>query len=480
MVILNDQRLSVSILRQMQSQRHRLYYVFIWEGESAFEFQYFLSFVFWNYDILNAVSIVQRSTDGEYDILTYNPFIGRNIRLAPDAYKRNEMFIEKDMNLFGYPLLITRYRSILNFYTPFGASRSITLNVDQFLPLMVANLMNATLNLSQPYTNEIDLKQIANADLLLNGWYYEPSKCRELRIEPTIAMRRDDICVLVPYKRFRPMAESIIIMLQPSVWICAMAVAFSVTVCLILISKMERYNSKEPSIRAYLFGLYGKFSRHFTSRLILANWLLYTVIITSVFQSALYDGITLEGRDPELTNISDLIDNSEYALLLYKEFHDETVDILKKSSLNDNIKVVSVKEYLDRIYSANNYVFVERLKQTNHFERILADENLLPVYYTMEPCVCPLIATYYVRRGSPFLNRINWILRQSQENGLFQFWDTRFHNSFSNRQKLFQRPKSGYLENLGFIFEYWFYALFICFLECIVELIVWHCTIKQL
>lgn len=458
----------------MQSQRHRMYYIFIWDGEPPIESQDFLSFIFWNYDILNAVTIVQGTTDTEQHIFTHNPFTKQNIRIASDVYKRNELFIEKTMNVYGYPLLITRYQSIMNLYGPLNGPRSLTLHLDRFVPPLIASLMNATLNLSEPYRHEIDVEQIANADLLLNGRHYLSAQRKELRIEPTLSLKRDDICVLVPYKRFRSMAESIIRTLRPSVWVCAIVMAFLVTTCLLLISKMDpKDNRSNPPIRLYLFGNYTKFSRKFTSRLILTNWLLYCVIITSVFQSALYQGITLEGRDEKITNVSDLF-NLKYPILTYDEFLNGTVDLIKNSSLNGQIQVVNVKEYVDKIYNVHSrHAFVERLKRTNNLaSNVMHIHNNLPVYYTMQPCVCPLIATYYVRLGSPFLNRINWILRLSNENGLFKHWEKRVRYTHRASQKLFQRPNLGYLKNLNFIFEYWFYALFLCFLGFIGELIV--------
>lgn len=329
--------------------------------------------------------------------------------------------------------------------------------------------MNATLKLAQPYINEIDREQIANADLLLNGRYYEPALCNEFRIEPTNAVRRDDICILVPFKRFRPMLESIYRTLHPSVWMSAILAAFSTAMCFFMISKVERHWNRP--IRLYLFGNYTKFSRGRSTRVILTSWLLYCVVISLVFQSALFKGLTLEGRDPMIKTIHDL-NNSMYQILVTEVFYNSTIDVINNSSLKGIVKVVGVKEYLDYIYANNvEYAYVERYKRTNHFANII-DEDKLPVYYTMSECVCPQIGTYYVRIGSPFLNRINWIIEQSHENGLFNYWEERLYTPFNKRHRLFQRPKSGHLENLNFIFKYWFYALFVCFFGFIGELIV--------
>lgn len=480
MVIHKDHQLGFSVLRDKQTQTYRLYYIFVWYGEPSFESQHFLEFIFWNYNILNAVTITQTTAEQEHRTLTYNPFRGETIQIAADAYTKSELFIEKDRNLFGYPMQITRYQSNLNKYRPLNGTKSVRLNVDNFVPYAVVQVMNATLNLTTPYLYHTDLIQIATADLLVNGRYYGHKACRRLQIEPTIGLKHDDICVLVPYKRWRPMLESIYRTLEPSVWICAIVAALTVAINLTFILKMERrrlrhrtHRRNQQKIRLDLFGNLMKLPGEFAPRLIVAIWLLHYVIISSLFQSALYQGVTREGRDPQITSMSDLID-SKYDIVIDEAFYNGYLDVINKSSLKGNFKVVSIPKYLNGIYSKNlKYAYVERLKRTKHFANIISKNNL-PVYYTMRPCVRPQIETYYVRRGSPLLSRIDWILRLSQENGLFAYWEKRLHAPFTKVPKLFHRANSGYLENLYFIFEYFLFALLACLLAFIVELISWH------
>lgn len=117
----------------MQSQRHLLYYIFIWDGEPPEEFKYFLSFLFQEYKILNAVAIVQKKSEREHRVYTYDPFDTKHLRIASNVYQREELFIEKDKNLFGYQLLITRYQSILNAFRPQTGLKSVRLNLDRLI-----------------------------------------------------------------------------------------------------------------------------------------------------------------------------------------------------------------------------------------------------------------------------------------------------------------------------------------------------------
>ncbi len=456
----------------MHSQRHRQYYIFIWDGEPPIEFQYFLHFIYWNYSILNAVTMVQKASETEHRVVTYNPFTKRNIRMATDVYTRNELFIEKDRNVFGYPMLITRYKSVLGKYKVLKGTKSLGLNLNSFVPRIVTDVMNATLILSEPYVNKIDLKQMANADLLVNSRVYSPLMSKQRYIEPTIAIKRDDICVLVPFKRFRPMLESIYLTLQPMVWICAM-VASVVTLSLIVILKWEGHylNTRNRAVRLNFFGNKLKLPGALAPRWIIMNWILYCVIITCVFQSALYQGVTKEGRDPQITTVVDLI-KSKYEVLINDVYYRVAHENLKNSPIVGNFRIVDTKDFLDKVFSKNlDYAYIEIERRTTHFAKIIEDHTL-PVYYTMRPCLHPQISTYYVRRGSPFLNRINWIIRQLQENGFFTYWERKLYNPNHKRAQLYHRANSGCLDNLYFIFEYWFFALLVCCLGFTVELIV--------
>lgn len=463
--------MGLSILQKIHTERHRLFYIFIWEGQPPDEFQHFLSVIFWKHNILNALTIYQSTTETDHHMITYNPFTRHYIEMPNDVYKRNELFIEKDLDLHGYPMYMM---SLIRFYRFTSESKS-QFSHDSFLPSVITNVMNATLNINRVFLKDLNLKQVVNVDLLLNSGSYETSLYKVIGIEPTISIRRDDICILVPFKRFRPMVESIYRTLNPYVWICAIVVAVPVTIALILISKMKGHRSWSNSVLLCVFGYYfdlpsPNLPKEVAPRWILAGWLLHCVIIATVFQSALYQGITFEGREPPLTNITNVL-SSGYKILINEVFYDSTIDFINNSSLKDNFKVVSVLEYMNYLQSNNkSYAYVERLRRTTYFARIQTEDDL-PVYYTMN--IVPQYYTYYVRLGSPFLNRINRIIRQSEENGLFQYWENRLTPSTPvKRQKLFHRPKSGYLENLFFIFEYWFYALCICFLVFVLEFFV--------
>lgn len=464
----NDHRLSYSILRKKQRQSHRLHYIFIWSREPpANELRYFLNFIFSHYNILNAVAVVQRPTDRGYYIVTYNPFNGQIIRLAHYIYKRHELFIVKDRNLFGYKLFVTLFSSAWNLYKP---SRG-----DSFVPNVVTGVLNAATHLSQPVINEKpDFKQVFNADLLINARYHLALEYAKLQVEPTIVLTHGGICVLVPFERFRTLFETFYNILHPLVWIGSILAAVSVYVSLTFIYNMERRNSHNRSAQFHLhvLGKYFKFTAEAVPRLISSNWLWHYMIITSVFQSALNDAITLKSRVATVDNLNDLI-NSEYQILVNNAFYSAYSEFINNSTLRDNCEVVGIQEFLHRLYTKNiKYAYMEELKRTNELANDVVDENNLAVFYTMRSCFNPDLETYYVRLGSPFLNRINWILRQLQENGLFKYWSERRHHPNGMNQKLFRRLDAGQLENLYFIFEYWSYALLFCFTVFVVELFV--------
>lgn len=373
---------------------------------------------------------------------------------------------------------MVNYKDTLTFLKRRNGSKSLNFNYDSFLPDVITRAMNATLILKSPFTIDFQIEQITNADLSINGRSYSICSYKDIGVEPTITLRRDDICVMVPYKRFRSMADSISRTLTPSVWISTFLVIFPVSICLYAISKLKRHSAWKHIIlfdlfRYYLVQTSPNPPKKLAPRLILAFWLLYSVSMMSISQSALYKGLTLEGRDPQIRNVSDLL-KSNFQLLVTNVFYKSVGEFINNSSLKNHLNVVSLLNYLDLVESNNiNYAYVARSRGTNHFVNIQMDDHSLPVYYTMKPCVIPFMTMYFVRQGSPFLKRINFVLRQTEENGLLKYCEQQLFNDYTKgkQQRLFHRSTSGCLDNLLFMFQFWSYGISICTVVFMMELI---------
>lgn len=421
--------------------------------------------MFRKYDLLNAVIVAPGRDYSDPYAITYNPYKDKLVQIPNNVYKTNELFIEKNSNIFGKNINIVMYKDTITSLRRRNGSKPLNFNYDSFLPSLISEAMNATLILKTPYTNDLNMEDARNADLTINGRSYSTAVLKDVGIELTILLRRDDICVLVPYDRIRNTIGNMYRMVSPIVWVMVIVVIFLASTFLYTINRVQRDKTWN---HVFLFDLFRfhmnqpltQIPTQLTPRLVIALWLMYCVIINSVFQGSLYTSMS-KNDDFRISTIDELLKTNPQ-LLVSNIFYNYSEYFLDNSQIKGHFELVDYEEYLNRIETNQvQYVYVSRSRGAKHFENIQIEDGL-PVFYTMKECVVPSMTYYFVRRGSPYLKRINYLLRLAEESGLFNYWEEQLSHAYSKLkqlQRLFHHSTSDHFENFGSAFEIWSYGL---------------------
>lgn len=427
------------------------------------------------YDLLNAVIVAPGRDYSDPYVITYNPYKDTLVQIPNNVSKTNELFIEKTSNIFGKNINIVMYKDTITSLSRHSGSKPLNFNYDSFLPSLISTTMNGTLILKTPYTKDFNIEDVRNADLTINGRSYSTNVLKDVGIELTILLRRDDICVMVPYNRIRNMIENMSRMVRPTVWIMVIVVIFLASTFLYTISRVQRDKTWN---HVFLFDLFRfhmnqtlpQIPTKLTPRLVIASWLIYCVIINSVFQGSLYTNMS-KNDDFRISTIDELLKTNPQ-LLVSNIIYSYSEYFLDNSLIKDHFEVVDYEEYLNRIETNQVHsAYVSRSRGAKYFENMQIEDGL-PRFYTVEQVVVPFMTYYFVRRGCPYLKRINYLLRLYEENGLFNYWEEQLshaYNKLKQHQRLFHHSTSDHLENLGFVFEIWSYGLVVAVGVFIIE-----------
>lgn len=433
--------------------------------------------MFWSHDILNAVVVGMDDDHKDLSRITYNPFKNETIRLPANAYTRDELFADKISDIFGYPIKIIMYRDTMTSFRRSTGKKPINFNYDGFLPDVISSAMNATLLLKTPFTKDFDVEDVKDADLIINGRSFPLNVLHEVGMEETISLRRDDICVFLPYDRLHETFRGLSKTVSHLVSMLMVVVLFQTWITLYLMRLVHRYNTWNQVPLLDFFGIQmnqslPRIPGQIAPRLIIACWLIYCLIINSVFLGSLYKSMS-DHSDYKITTIDELLNTNQYELLVSTIFYNYSESFLNNSPIKNRFNVIDFTEYLNRVESNEvSYAYVARYRGAKYFENILLNDGL-PVYYTMEQCVVPLMTYYFTGRGCPFVNKINGILRLAEENGMFRYWEEQLINAYNQlkqSQRLFiHHDTADHLEHLVFVFEIWMYGLVLSTVTFIIE-----------
>ncbi len=482
-LILEPSEFKQSLLMQMffrikRKDSFNQFYMIASDSKLSDDHEKLLRAMYWNYNVLNAVVVAMENDRADPNIVTYNPFKNISIRIPNNAYKKEELFIEKNSNIFGSPMNIVMYKDTVTSLNRGPGTRPINFNYDDFLPQFKSSAMNATPILKTPFTKDLNIEEVRIADLTINGGSFNVNELHNIGIEETISMRRDDICVFVPYNRIRNMFRNVSKTVRPIVWVMMTLVIFQTWICLYII-KWAQQRCLTANHNVYLFDLFGfhmnqslmHMPKQFTSRLVIGSWLLYCLIMNSAFQGSLYTNLA-KNIDSRISTVEELLQTNQHELLVSNIFYNYSGVFLDSSPIKNRFEVIKFQEYLKRVESNQiHYAYVARKRGAKYFENVRI-VNGLPVYYTMEQCIVPLMTYYFVRRGCPFLNRINHLLRLAEESGLFDYREEQLTNAYNKQkqnQRLFIHRTAASLEHISFVFEMWGYGLVLSTVIFIIE-----------
>lgn len=465
------------------------------------------------YRLYNVVVLYQLEKD-ILQLATYLPYTNAMMSLPVTAFLQEELFFDKVTNFYGKPLRVAIFpektRAMINsnglFYrgTDFEMAR------------LFANDLNASLEFHLPpdgdeYGNPItatngsgSLGQIMRneVDLSINSRFLRLDLFRNNNIaEATMAIGRDDMCVLIPVLGYRSAFYNFIHLFDVWVWIFIFGIIFPVTY---IIRLSTQFNFTEPMIMNRDRGARGKdenaglveksFQRFsyidtirgylnqmirlrseqqtLTLRLIVVTWLIYCCIMTSVFQCYFTSMFTVNWMQTfiGIRNIKDLTESNyrimaavDYDGLIRRYFNGTTEDDILRKKILMKMRPVNWTTY--NYYLAKNdisFVYANKMHLTNYYASV-KHKNGNQIFYSMRECLIPFLVCYIVPFGSPILNRINVVIGRLQNAGIFQYLDKQV-NAVSIEKHFIRfksTPEALRLENV--LYAFYFLFLGFCF-----------------
>lgn len=240
---------------------------------------------------------------------------------------------------------------------------------------------------------------------------------------------------------------------QPSIW-TKYTIEFSATIWLMILFNIVvtsilirwivgRLHIQSSDWRNYLFVLFYTFctfigatvklkSKSTVLRLIISEWLLYSLVITASYQAYMGSLMTVPRTEPEINKQTDLLNTSLNLIGRQEMFH-----VLNESAANS----VEFRQLIDRFYIVPPMdldIIINRMIEKRDIAMFTSKREL--IYYAQRrrntlndkqeihiftDCVIKSYSSaFMLRKGSPFTHPVHRVLTRLFETGIYNNWDT--------------------------------------------------------
>lgn len=367
------------------------------------------------------------------DVYTYAPFADKqNVVRVANFTEIGRRIRNGVNNLQGSPLRILLFPQL---------SSSVCVNgrfvggYDWGVLMTLKHAMNFKPVISEPsdgkrfgdhYNNSFkgSLKDIieGKADIALNGYFLKDYGTDKFILTNTVSL--DAICFIVPQADRLSHFESILHIFQFRVWIFLISVyIFLVLVFYILVRRVALPDTSRGKILFNMYSLFVTGSFNIPSnapavRILLAFSLLSVLIINNTYQGALITYLSMPLRYSNIDSLRHLIVSK---LIIAETRIDWKTNTTEYEMLSKKVKVkenntVSYKQIarVARFISSDVYKFKNFMRQFNGEEQHMHVVSECPISYYL---------AYVVRKDSPYLERVNRLLRVCVESGIIIRWD---------------------------------------------------------
>jgi hypothetical protein len=413
----------------------------------------------WNrYQTGKVFIFVKKVNRCEDEILYYNPFVKTNFYERGQVYKDiltgalDRYFLDGVWNLHGsnlhismYELQATAIREAVN-----NTERNSVCNYrgrDGLVLRELAKLMNFTPNITSDSVNSFDssddrmtrpLNDIANGDIdiVMNSVFMKVLHSVDIEyVTPVTHFGK--ICVVVPRADIIPIWVSLFHCFSVLLWATLIGTYILSAICWYIVTKhsfphqshrkvhwttslAEVCNIFLPTSFAKIFSF-----RNQSERIFLASCMFFSIVITCLWQGALYNRLKSPLHYKDIDTLEELDESGLPIFTMEQALNDlfDLIDTPTTRRLSERLRLTNFPHSLD---------LMQQIADQGNFSLLLSHieiETLLDTYPINTPLLhfvqeCPIIyfSSYVVPKGSPYLKVINTIVGRLFESGLIRKW----------------------------------------------------------
>lgn len=482
--------INLSYIRKNSGDKHTSHFIILIESDDVKE--RWLKDVFnqfWKYNLLKVLVLYWKK---ELNIFTYTPF-GDDflIKLPSNATKYDDLFWDKTRDLNQHPFRVSLFpdktRAIFNKDGTFSGT-------DGYLTDVMIEKLNAKLVLLPP-TDGYDIGEflkngstIGSLNQIVTRTVEVSFNTRFLRlaqfkglVQITFTNGRDDICILVAKAGFASNFYNIFRAFSMTVW--------KFTLIALLCASLSFYGiyqigTKNRPMKNIFFNFYSlhllqpiiKLPQRWSLKLLLGFWIMYCLLINSAYEGNLTSHLVLRPTLPEINTIRQL-EQSSYQILTFGRYVDLLQNFLNKTGtynkLKKRIRGISIEDLYRHIEQNDvRYAYANKYHINQYISKSKAQTiQGIPAFNHMVECPVPYLVAYAVGYGSPYLYRINTILRRIQESGFISYWDQKGDRMIGRSKGTDGGPVSLTIEHVLSSFYLLAFGLVISFVSFIIEML---------
>lgn len=403
----------------------------------------------WEKRALNALIVYWNRT---LNAVTFTPFPEMQlIFIANDElHNRDLLFMDRTKNLYGHSFKITAYydESRARFNRNDTNDLKQLEGADGLLVRLIVEEMNATLFMSEPedglQIGELFPNKTATGCLaaLMSGKYDMGLNIRFYRlnhfegsVEATVVTKRDDICFLVPRKGQSADIANIFRPFRRYTWISLIVALPCYVVAFYLLVVRQRdvrsFQYHFFQFYAYMIQQHAPYrAKRRRQRILIGFWLISVLMLSFVYQSKLSGTLIIPKDQSDINNIMELA-NSNLKIMSFPRYNRQIIEFFGDSTYNGVFKSLfsklincTIDEMNESISTLNPaYGYANKRHINMHLRRVHTKGSSI-FYHQIQQCPVPYLAVYGIRYGTPYKERINFIIRQAQEAGLMDKWES--------------------------------------------------------
>lgn len=256
----------------------------------------------------------------------------------------------------------------------------------------------------------------------------------EGRVEATHTNGRDDICFLVPKKG---KAIDIFNLFRPfflSTW-AAIFGMFPIYAYFFYLAIKNQSNKRSFRYHSFQFFAYTlqqgvtfipAMSRQ---KILIIIWVFCVMQFSYTYSGKLSGSLIIPKDRPNIETIEELA-KSELNVISFPRYNRQIREFFSDPKYNGlynplfgKLQNSSILEFYDAVGKFDQSLgFANKFHINMYLRRVYVQDSAI-FFHHVQQCAVPFLAVYGVRYGTPYKNRINFIIRQAQECGLIDKWE---------------------------------------------------------